>query len=781
MNHFRIHLRLAIPFVTIVLLFLVGGGLSLRQTQLLSSDVADIALQGLSGASEAAFITLVEAQQRAIWFSMATAVFAILATILLWIWIVRSIRQPLQQLDSAARAWATGDLSSRVTVMGDDELAHLGRVFNEGAERFSDLYLNQELLVAQRTAELKFRAIQLETGAALSQRIAVLLDAESLLEESIHLIQTNFDFDYVGVFLVDPSRKRLVLKGSTAGLDRPVSFVLAENSVVGQAALTQQPRLIPDRLAEGMRYESHRPDSRTALAVPLVVREELLGVLDIQCSQPNRIGEADIAVFQGIAAQIAIALSNAAVYQEEQTQRRFAEILQEIGRDLTSTFDLSEILDLVLARIRPLVVYDRASILLWNGDELEITAAVGFPEGLSPVQSKVPIRSIDRQDVFVRIYHSKQPLIVNNVPEYPCWSGVENLPLPGSWLGVPLVRDSQVVGMLSLTKIEAGHYRPQDARIAQAFGVHAAVALTNAQYYNQIKTFSEYLEDQVAIRTHDLQEAYHRLERLDHTKESFISVTSHELRTPITVIKGYSEILACDPEIQENNYYMNLLEGMIKGANRMHEVVDMMLDMARIDGDSFCIYPEPISMYRLLQDVLAGLGESLLERNLEVSLEPSLLRIPSIQADADGLQKAFIQLILNSIKYTPDGGRITIDGWAWHSNIERLDRPEQGVEIVVRDTGIGINQDVLELIFEKFYQMGDVALHSSGKTKFKGGGFGLGLAIVKGIVETHGGTVWAESEGNDEDRLPGSRFHVVLPLKQDGVEEPFRIDLEEFF
>jgi signal transduction histidine kinase len=107
----------------------------------------------------------------------------------------------------------------------------------------------------------------------------------------------------------------------------------------------------------------------------------------------------------------------------------------------------------------------------------------------------------------------------------------------------------------------------------------------------------------------------------------------------------------------------------------------------------------------------------------------------------------------NAVKYTPDGGIITVDG-----------RLLPGfIEITVADTGIGISPKDQNAIFEKFGQLGRTDLHSSGKTKFKGGGPGLGLSIVKGVIETHGGSIWVESEGCDEIKLPGSIFHLILP------------------
>jgi hypothetical protein len=117
------------------------------------------------------------------------------------------------------------------------------------------------------------------------------------------------------------------------------------------------------------------------------------------------------------------------------------------------------------------------------------------------------------------------------------------------------------------------------------------------------------------------------------------------------------------------------------------------------------------------------------------------------------------QLIINAIKYTPDGGTVTIS-----TRAATMDDDTPCVEIAVKDTGIGLDAEHHELVFEKFYQVGSVALHSSGKTTFKGGGPGLGLAIVRGAVRAHGGKVWVESPGYNEENFPGSTFYLQLPL-----------------
>ena len=129
-----------------------------------------------------------------------------------------------------------------------------------------------------------------------------------------------------------------------------------------------------------------------------------------------------------------------------------------------------------------------------------------------------------------------------------------------------------------------------------------------------------------------------------------------------------------------------------------------------------------------------------------------------IDVDVEMMRKVFYHVIMNAIKYTPDGGKVSVSGKV----IEDSNKPE--VEITVSDTGIGIAPQNHELVFEKFYQTGEVMLHSSGKTKFKGGGPGLGLAIARGIVEAHGGRIWLDSPGHDEETNPGTTVYVRLPV-----------------
>jgi len=258
-------------------------------------------------------------------------------------------------------------------------------------------------------------------------------------------------------------------------------------------------------------------------------------------------------------------------------------------------------------------------------------------------------------------------------------------------------------------------------------------------------------------RTKELERAYQALEQMDRAKSSFIAVAAHELRTPLTLIGGYSQMIkmdvADDPDLDE------LARGVIDGTKRMSDVVDSMLDVSRIDNQTLDVVSDNFGIAMVLERVYTDFSKALQERQLTLDTE-QLYDLPPIQADPELLYKVFNQLVMNAIKYTPDGGTITVTGQVIESDGTPL------MEIVVADTGIGIAPEHIELIFEKFYQTGEVQVHSSGKTKFKGGGPGLGLAIARGIVEAHGGSIWAESPGYDESTCPGSRFIVRLPMQR---------------
>lgn len=258
----------------------------------------------------------------------------------------------------------------------------------------------------------------------------------------------------------------------------------------------------------------------------------------------------------------------------------------------------------------------------------------------------------------------------------------------------------------------------------------------------------------------ELEATNRTLRRLDRIKEDFIQLTAHELRTPLTTVYGYSQLvqtsravqdlIARDPEVRA------CLTGLIDSIERLHRVIDEIIVVSRIASGHLDLKWTPTDLADLVARVLRDYAPVAEQRQL--SLRNELDPIPELFfADADLLELALSNLLGNAIKYTPDGGTITVRGSI---------TPFGAVYLSVQDTGIGIDPEEQEQIFDRFYTAGDTQLHTTSKTAFRGGGLGLGLAICRGIVEAHGGHIWVESEGCDPERLPGSVFHIELPLER---------------
>lgn len=633
--------------------------------------------------------------------------------------------------------------------------------------RLSDARHKVKLELALRSTERVQRA--LETTIDVGKHLASILDLEYLLNQIVELIKERYGYYFVGIFLVDEGGTYVNARAGTGDVGRRLcekSFrvPLGSKSIIGWVAQNRQ-LLNVSNVDEDQRYVSVDiiPNTRSELALPLEVADKMLGVLDIQSDKVWAFNDDDARVLLSLAGQVAIAIQNASRYQVERQRRLFAEKLQDVGRALSHTLELAEVLDLILSKLAEIVPYDRGSVMLktQEGHTLVVKAALGFPESAQPQDLRVPIKS---GDVFEDMCKLQRPLLIPDVQERSDWQYVEDLPPARSWLGVPLILFNEVLGMLSLTRERTDPYTDEEVTLSAAFASQAAIALENARLYNditQINTELEITVEQLKERSDDLLITYAQLERLDHTKSDFISVASHELRTPLTVLSGYSQILLDDAEIKAQPYKLQLVEGIKSGTDRLHTIVDSMLDMVKIDSRVMQLHPELFSMAMLIEGVHKKLKDALLERSLTLTLA-DMTSLPKVEIDVEAITKVFYQLLLNAVKYTPDGGKISVEGR--EIVVGNSDFPKGGVEIVVRDTGIGIDPSVHELIFAKFYQTGEVAVHSSGVTKFKGGGPGLGLAIAQGIVNAHAGQIWVESPGYDEVACPGSAFHVILPL-----------------
>jgi signal transduction histidine kinase len=289
-------------------------------------------------------------------------------------------------------------------------------------------------------------------------------------------------------------------------------------------------------------------------------------------------------------------------------------------------------------------------------------------------------------------------------------------------------------------------------------GHKAETAATKREYYLQEQSIA--LTEELERKISELQAAYERLKHLEEAKSNFISVVSHELRTPLTVIHSYSQMLELLPSVKNDSTAIELLAGVAKGTTRLQEIINDMVSVVRVELARADFELTPVSIRSVIKTVEEELSPTAAERH--ISLKTDVAKdLPMVSGDFKQLHSALSRIVGNALKYTPDDGWVNIS--ACHLEKNAVGDSQSFIEIVVADSGVGIALDKQKLIFDKFSTAENVALHSTGKGKFMGGGAGLGLTIAKGIIESHKGRIWVKSEGYDPEQLPGSKFFILLP------------------
>ena len=441
-----------------------------------------------------------------------------------------------------------------------------------------------------------------------------------------------------------------------------------------------------------------------------------------------------------------------------------ARALRDYGDAINNIVDLNTLSTVAVGIIAEALDVRRGSLMLISQRENEPRVDVAILEGMGELQVQLAEFSVDSPILQV-LQRDIKPLTqyeIDIFPEYRAAPATERL-----WLHrlemevyVPIRDKENLVGIFAFGRKESGEpYSAQDLDVLLTVANQTTVVLKNARLVSDLRTANR----SILRLNEELIESNRRLEKLDQAKTDFIEIASHELRTPLTQVRGYSDILA--DMMQQGGFvaaHMNQIsQGITRASVRLEQIIAAMLDVSRIDAQALDIRTAAITVAAAVKMAADNFRDAIRERQMSVQIT-DLEGLPSVQGDLQRLCQAFGNLIGNAIKFTPDGGVITISGRILEDTDD--DQPQMFVEVLFADTGIGIDPSDQKLIFEKFYRVGAVELHSTGSTKFKGAGPGLGLPIAKGVIQAHGGKIWVDSQGHDESRLPGSVFHVLLPV-----------------
>jgi signal transduction histidine kinase len=448
-------------------------------------------------------------------------------------------------------------------------------------------------------------------------------------------------------------------------------------------------------------------------------------------------------------------------------------VLRNYSQAIARTLDVEQLSLVIVGTINNLLETNRGALMLLSrendGYVLEPIPAIGYV-----FTHKVHLNG---DSLLVRALQNEgKPLLQYEIDFNPRLQGITNE--ERGWLSelamdvyVPINTDKELTGLIALGPKSSGlTYRPNELELLQVLADQTVVALQNARLYTELGAQNE----RIRLLNADLRQQNRRLEIMDRVKTDFITIASHELRTPLTQVKGYADILEAmnDEDSLTQDQTREIVSHINRATRQLEQLISAMLDASQLDVDGMKLQFAQTRIEAVLRLAAEPMAGAMRERRIGLKLV-NMHELPPIVADFQRLVQAFHNLIGNALKYTPDGGGITVTAEVAESSDNK-----QYLEVIVSDSGIGIDPQYHELIFEKFFRVGNPQLHSTGTTKFKGAGPGLGLSIAKGVIEAHGGRIWVESSGEDEVSFPGSRFHVILPVVPPDAEAVVPSQLE---
>lgn len=442
--------------------------------------------------------------------------------------------------------------------------------------------------------------------------------------------------------------------------------------------------------------------------------------------------------------------------------------LQSLAASLNAATEQKEIISVTLGQVMEMMAIKRACILLVS--TLQDTSGTRkiqlepHSAGDDPMPQASKGMIAENGPFYQRLFHERRALFASEPESNRAFdSAISTEKLFFHQLGMavylPVVAHGEVLAVLGVgNKPKKAPYTDADLGLLSTVSSQVGVTLRNVRLVNDLRR----REKEASEAKNALQKAKEQLEQLDAVKTDFITIASHELRTPLAQVRGYTDIIEALNEqgILDPEQLSNMTNNLRKATDRMEELIRNMLDVSQLDVDAMDLRFAAVTIDNVVRMAIEPLTESIRNRKQTVSAR-GLRNLPSIEGDMKRLVQALQNVILNAVKFTPDAGRIDVHGFVQKNPTTGDDE----VMVTISDTGIGIDQKNAEIIFEKFVRTQDPSLHSTGKTKFMGAGPGLGLTIARGVIDGHGGRIWAESPGYDPEKFPGSTFYILLPLK----------------
>jgi signal transduction histidine kinase len=578
--------------------------------------------------------------------------------------------------------------------------------------------------------ETERRARQLASLNDVAQSLSSTLDLDQLLDQILKSAVNILDCEAGSLFMIDEPTGDLIF----AVTEGPVASNLvgqrlpSGTGLVGKAADSRQP-IIANDVAKTQDWSGETDEqtgfvTQSMLVVPLLINENAIGVIEVinKRDGANFTPEEQelLAVFTG---QAAVAIENARLYTltDQALAARVEElsVMQRIDRELNTSLDIQRATSITLEWALRQSGSDAGLVGVVDDEGFQVLAAQGYPgdlDLLGPPREQAPLPAIETA------IRTGAPQLVEAAND----TAAETLlPDAHNQIAVPIRREADVIGVLFLESRQPDRYPEENLRFLTRLSDHAAIAIANADLYAEVQA-------------------------ANLAKSDFVSFVSHELKTPMTSIKGYADLLAAGSVGPVTEAQANFLSTIRSNVNRMATLVSDLADISRIEAGRLRLEFSAVDIAEVVEEVVRST-----QNQVEEKEQTLIIELPEDLAEVWGDRTRLIQVLTNLVsnahKYSEIGGEIRI-----HAEQDRNtwdpDGAQQVVHLLVQDNGIGISAEDQVKIFQKFFRSDDQKAREAPGT-------GLGLNITKSLVEMQGGMIWFESEFRK-----GTTFHFTIPV-----------------
>ncbi len=634
----------------------------------------------------------------------------------------------------------------------DNAFAWMGVPLNAGAESIGALSVaNQdgitvytrgqlELLhaIADQTAGAIVKARLLEQTQQRERQLSILNEITRQLTSTLELgpLLQNILENAVGILnceagsllLVDEQTSELVFK-VTVG---PVASNLigqrlpAGTGIVGRAVETRAPVIENEKQRSAARFKGVDQQtgfvSRSLMAVPLQSKDSVSGVIEVINRRDGLpFIQDDQTLLTAFAGQAAVAIENARLYEltDQKLAARVEElsVMQRIDRELNASLEMDRAMRITLDWALRQSGAEAGLIGMLEGASLRVMSHQGFEERVATLTDMTMKVEIPAMLAAVETGQPQQQAVVNSRDKLLLATHTQMI--------IPIRRETAVIGLLYL---ESASDSQVDIEFLTRLTDHAAIAISNAQLYGEVQ-------------------------RANVAKSDFVSFVAHELKNPMTSIKGYTELLAGGAVGTVNEMQTNFLHTIKNNVERMSTLVSDLNDNSKIEAGRLRLEYKATDVATLVDEVIRSIKRQVEEKKqaLEVILPAAL---PPMWADRIRVSQVLTNLVSNAYKYTPDGGSLQV-GAEDTANRWDAEGASRVIHLWVQDNGIGLSPEDQQKLFQKYFRSDDPKAREAPGT-------GLGLNITKSLVEMQGGRIWFESEYRK-----GTTFHFTVPVAEE--------------